>query len=181
MKRIFLSTCAVASVLAMAPAANAAVFEPGDPQFQVTFDPDGTISANIGDKGLSGPFSDSFNFNLLVNGLGSGGVIASFSSAASLITLTQVLVNGTPLTVKTDPDTGFTSASAFGIILNSVPNSIVINGTAATNSSYGGNITFTPTIASVPEPAAWGMMVLGFGVIGAALRNGRRRANVTFA
>ena len=37
--------------------------------------------------------------------------------------------------------------------------------------------------AAVPEPATWGLMILGFGVVGSALRsrNGRRAAKVSFA
>jgi PEP-CTERM motif len=44
--------------------------------------------------------------------------------------------------------------------------------------TYGiGELTFTADAAgAVPEPATWGMMILGFGVIGGAMR---RRAKVT--
>lgn len=35
--------------------------------------------------------------------------------------------------------------------------------------------------AAVPEPATWGMMIAGFGVMGAAMRTRRRSTNVTFA
>jgi hypothetical protein len=37
--------------------------------------------------------------------------------------------------------------------------------------------------AAVPEPATWGLMILGFGIVGSALRsrNGRRTAKVSFA
>ncbi|MDB5423966.1 MAG: sorting protein, partial [Phenylobacterium sp.] len=34
---------------------------------------------------------------------------------------------------------------------------------------------FTRTVAAIPEPATWAMLVLGFGGIGAMLRGGRRR------
>lgn len=37
------------------------------------------------------------------------------------------------------------------------------------------------SIGVVPEPATWGMMVLGFGAIGGMLRSRRRRTTVTFA
>ena len=36
-------------------------------------------------------------------------------------------------------------------------------------------------IPSVPEPAIWGMMIVGFGLIGGAVRYRRRSATVTFA
>lgn len=37
------------------------------------------------------------------------------------------------------------------------------------------------TVAAVPETATWGMMIAGFGMMGAALRTRRRSAKVTFA
>ena len=38
------------------------------------------------------------------------------------------------------------------------------------------SITVAEQVASVPEPATWLTMILGFGIMGAALRRGRRRA-----
>jgi hypothetical protein len=35
----------------------------------------------------------------------------------------------------------------------------------------GGNFSFT---ASVPEPGAWALMIVGFGGVGAAMRSRRR-------
>lgn len=35
-------------------------------------------------------------------------------------------------------------------------------------------------VGSVPEPATWAMMILGFGLIGFGMRNGIRRSNVKF-
>ncbi len=34
---------------------------------------------------------------------------------------------------------------------------------------------------TVPEPATWAMMLIGFGMMGASLRYGRRRGTVGFA
>lgn len=36
-------------------------------------------------------------------------------------------------------------------------------------------------MGSVPEPATWGLMILGFGAVGAAMRRGRVRTRVRFA
>lgn len=50
-----------------------------------------------------------------------------------------------------------------------------------------GPVNYTVTIsqlgAAVPEPAAWGLMILGFGAIGAAMRRSRKRvtAAISFA
>jgi hypothetical protein len=41
------------------------------------------------------------------------------------------------------------------------------------------NLTFSAAIANVPEPATWGMMLLGFGVVGAGMR--RRSATAVAA
>lgn len=50
----------------------------------------------------------------------------------------------------------------------------VING-----SSFSG-LAFAP-VAAVPEPAAWMMMILGFGAIGGTLRYRRRKTGIKFA
>ncbi len=42
------------------------------------------------------------------------------------------------------------------------------------NSDNSGSITFNIAAAGVPEPAVWGMMILGFGVVGGAMRSRRR-------
>lgn len=45
---------------------------------------------------------------------------------------------------------------------------------------HDATLTFSPISGAVPEPETWGMMVLGLGAIGAAMRS-RRTAKVTFA
>ena len=42
------------------------------------------------------------------------------------------------------------------------------------------NISIIST-AAVPEPATWGMMILGFGMMGAAMRRRRQQVRVTYA
>ena len=42
-----------------------------------------------------------------------------------------------------------------------------------------GSIAFD--INAVPEPATWGMMIMGFGVMGAAMRRRRQQVRVTYA
>ncbi len=41
--------------------------------------------------------------------------------------------------------------------------------------------TFTPTPNGVPEPAAWAMMLGGFGLVGSAMRRRRTHVAVTYA
>ena len=39
-----------------------------------------------------------------------------------------------------------------------------------------GDLTFSEGLSAAPEPATWGLMILGFGVVGSTLRR-RRRVN----
>lgn len=45
---------------------------------------------------------------------------------------------------------------------------------------YTGQFAFSQVAAAVPEPATWGMMLLGFGMIGAASRQRRRAVRVSY-
>jgi PEP-CTERM motif len=43
-------------------------------------------------------------------------------------------------------------------------------------------VTFGPgTLAAVPEPASWAMMIGGFGIVGGAMRSARRQASLKLA
>ncbi|QQV79065.1 PEPxxWA-CTERM sorting domain-containing protein [Sphingomonas aliaeris] len=48
-------------------------------------------------------------------------------------------------------------------------------------SSSSGIFLTATDIGSVPETATWGMMIAGFGIMGAAMRTRRRSAKVSFA
>lgn len=39
----------------------------------------------------------------------------------------------------------------------------------------------TLPVSAVPEPSAWALMILGFGVVGAAMRSARRKASFAFS
>ena len=63
--------------------------------------------------------------------------------------------------------------SARGANLDELTFAQVVNGSQ--------DLTFSATISAVPEPATWGMMILGFGMLGAAMRTRRRGVKVSFA
>ncbi len=48
------------------------------------------------------------------------------------------------------------------------------------NGDNSGNISFS-IMAGVPEPTTWAMLILGFGVVGGAMRSRRRKVRVAFA
>lgn len=54
--------------------------------------------------------------------------------------------------------------------------SLVISSTSDTNSFALGNVGPVNLVAAAPEPATWGMMILGFAIVGAALRIDRRKS-----
>jgi hypothetical protein len=141
----------------------------------------GSISANLGNTITSiGDFTDTFNFELFQNGVGGGSVTtvaASFMGATDL-DFTSVLINGAAATISKSVNGIVEIASGAGVTLNAGANSIVVNGTSRGNGSYGGAIAFTP---SVPETATWGMMILGFVGMGAAMRYRRKSTKVAFA
>lgn len=43
------------------------------------------------------------------------------------------------------------------------------------------NLVVSASVAAVPEPATWGMMLLGFGMMGASMRYRRKSTAVSFA
>ena len=57
-----------------------------------------------------------------------------------------------------------------------------VNSGLLTNFSIGGTLTPSAVSAAVPEPATWGLMILGFGAVGFAMRRRAKvRTNVRFA
>jgi hypothetical protein len=77
-----------------------------------------------------------------------------------------------------DPTGGFCHWDPIGVAFNGTAFSIDFGGTA--NQTGYDNITFgSKDPGGVPEPAAWAMMLAGFGLVGGAMR--RRSANVSFA
>jgi hypothetical protein len=63
----------------------------------------------------------------------------------------------------------------------STPTSLTLTFNSTNSSPFTASATLAvPPSGSVPEPATWGMIVVGFGAMGAAMRR-RQRTNVTFA
>jgi hypothetical protein len=76
-----------------------------------------------------------------------------------------------------DPNGGFCNWSAIGVAFSGTAFSIDFGGTA--NQTAYDNITFGSKNPGIPEPAAWAMMLAGFGLVGSAMR--RRQATLSFA
>jgi len=168
-----------AALIAVAPAQAQTYFGPAD--MNIALSADGSISTSFGQSGITaGNFTHIYQFTLPQDGLASGSIITSAVTLNSSndLDLKSVFFNGVQLT-------GFFGSGINEFVFaNAVPikagvqNEITINGFSRGNGSYGGQGVFAPT--GVPEPAAWGMMIGGFGLAGAAMRR-TRRTRVTYA
>lgn len=139
----------------------------------------GDVTGAYGRSGLkSGTFTDKFAFTLGQTGIGSGSlatnVAGALSGATNLDFLSVIFSNGTNTWDITPPNgaSEVATLSNVPIILGQL-NSISIKYLARGNGSYSGSLQFTPT---VPEPATWALLMAGFGILGFALRRGRRES-----
>lgn len=83
---------------------------------------------------------------------------------------TMILSDGSTAFASYDGNAG---AGFFGFVGNGITSVQLVS----TDDFAVGDIYTTSALAGVPEPATWGMMILGFGAIGGAMR--RRKAQVT--
>jgi hypothetical protein len=180
LKNVSLGFALGIAAVAFAPAANATTFPIGTiPNFYIT---SGTpfstsISANFGDGfSTNQSFDDSFTFTIPNHdGVGSGSISTSFTSAANHLVITDLWINGVHYTVPT-------TANGQELTVGGIPithgmlNTIEVAGHTGTGGgSYSGTATFS---ATVPEAASWAMMLAGFGLLGATMR--RRQSGVGF-
>ena len=153
-------------------------------------------------NGLSFQAGATGGFASALNGLGMlhGTVNFSSTQGATLAeTLTDFLVfqDGSGGTFNFSADSVKTltydlAGRVFGLYLlgstldtnlgyEATPTSLVLSFSSVTGSLYSASATLTvPPAPSVPEPATWGMIVVGFGAMGAAMRR-RQRTSISFA
>jgi hypothetical protein len=111
---------------------------------------------------LQGVFTDAY-----IQGFGTSGSTNLQSGGASSVSYSSDIINfGKVVPGSTAFALNLLSVNPkFGATAGKALNSFTANG--------GGNFS---AIMSVPEPATWGMMLIGFGGIGLAMRNRRRAA-----
>ncbi|MBN8816664.1 MAG: choice-of-anchor A family protein [Sphingomonas sp.] len=116
-----------------------------------------------------GDYSNFINLNF--GGLAAENVLFNFVDASS-ITMNGWNVGGTVLA----PDAFLTLRGG------SVAGSVIVDGFHSEGSTIGGHaFTGLAATTAVPEPASWAMMIVGFGMVGAALRRRRRGAIAALA
>ena len=121
-------------------------------------------------------FSTSGQFLLTLGGTNSGGSGSVTGRAWGGTNNTALSFSGANLLASVGPLTGAAySGSASGAFASSVSPYSLTAGVAITRSTAGtstGDLNFV--VGAVPEPGTWGLMLLGFGGIGLAMR--RRKA-----
>lgn len=143
----------------------------------LTPNPDGNVSL---DPSLPGIYQYSLTFDLT----GFNPASASFSGRFSVDNLVDnITLNGTPITGSGGSFniwTAFSGSSGF----NAGQNTLTFN--VRNLAQNGGNpsglrVEFLESnVTAVPEPATWAMMIMGFGLVGAAARR-RQNVRVSFA
>ncbi len=169
-----------ATALTMVPtAALADVTVDGGTTVTTTLDEAaGGIEFAIGyeDAGVDNPFEEMLVFtNTLA---GSYQITLSTSSVdISELFLSGLGIADTPIPLTFSGGT-VEQYALVGLNLQPGTYTLHINGSYAGEvSGFGGDVNFT----AVPEPATWGMMLLGFGAVGFAMRRRRRPALMQLA
>ena len=125
--------------------------------FALTVSNDQITYEQLDDNGYWSPSGVSYS---------SGGITIS---NGNLLTFLGATITGVTLDAATDMP-GFTAAN-FGFNSGAVG----VDWAGLTGISAGDVVVLDVTTSSVPEPATWAMMLVGFGGLGAAMRVARRK------
>lgn len=117
-------------------------------------------------------FTNTFSFLTPAGFNQVNGTLSTSALGGSNIDFSSALLNGSAFSLSPTGTFEFGSLATLGLIAGA-NNVLTVSGTNTGNSAFSGTLTFAQTSA-VPEPATWGMMLLGFGAVGASLRRRRR-------
>lgn len=163
--------------LAVVAAALAAVASPAQAVETITITgPSGTFGNDnvvcAGGLTTTCAFTNTFSFVTPEGFNLTNATISTTDLGGNNIDFTSVLLNGMSFTLTP------TGTFEFGTLANAAltagfNNTLTVSGQNTGNSAFSGTLVFA-NVPAVPEPATWGMMLLGFGAIGASLRRRRR-------
>ncbi|HEY0436323.1 MAG TPA: FxDxF family PEP-CTERM protein [Phenylobacterium sp.] len=166
---------------ALAGIAAALLFATAAPAFAATTitippaAPDGTISGIFGDTNIAfGDFTDVFTFTL-PSGTAAATISSISTNTKNNVDFTTVSFNGHDFAIDSTGKVEFRHLD--DILVSEGTQTLTVSGHSGGKGSYAGTIAFSavPPITGggggVPEPAAWALMILGFGGVGATLRS----------
>lgn len=125
-----------------------------------------------------GAFSDVFQFTLPPAGNAAAASVTTIQLGGADIDFTSITLDSYNFT-QTGFDPGQETWELSNINLGGGVHTLTLNGNkfGALKRSYSGTIE----LAGVPEPAVWGMMLLGFGLVGSAMRSRKTTTTVVYA
>ncbi len=169
MKSIFASFATMALCLAVPTAANAAAMISVSPP-----QADGSISGTFESQGINaGMFNDILTFNFSQFGNANATISSIFQvSQNNNIDFTSVTFNGTSFDIASSGNVEFRFLQ--GLAISPGIQTLGISGISGGNGSYAGTFSVA-TLAAIPEPASWAMMLIGFSAVGSTLRRRRRQ------
>ena len=122
--------------------------------------------------------TDVYSFTLPVTGNAVAASVTTIQLQGADIDFTSITLDSYNFT-QTGFDPGQETWELSNINLGGGAHTLTLSGNKLGNlrRSYSGTIE----LAGVPEPAVWGMMLLGFGLVGSAMRSRKTTTTVVYA
>lgn len=173
MKKLIATTAAALLATIAAPAMAVTTFNPASQVINIVND-SGLFGATTDDVGA---FSHVFSFTIPIQGNYGSSTVTTTIQGLRDIDFSSILLDGNAFT-KVIGDPGETWQIS-DILLSGGNHTITLNGTKIGEgfSSYAGTLE----LGGVPEPAVWGTMLLGFGLVGSSMRSRKSKATVVYA
>ncbi|KTT72471.1 FxDxF family PEP-CTERM protein [Sphingomonas endophytica] len=181
MKKIF-AAALVAGTMTMASPAMAAALNLCTSAAPCTISMNGTADIQSGIFGNTftgdvNTYSDYYSFAVPSSGVLAGQVSTISVTLAAGIKLLGLSINGGPDATPVYNSADNTYKASIPMTQSGAnPQSLRVTYGVVQTGSYVGNVSWTRN--AVPEPATWALMILGFGVVGYAMR---RRPSVRIA
>ncbi len=122
---------------------------------------------------VSGDFSTAWTFTIPADSLASSSLTAAKVTFTTGIGFSNVTLNGSALGYSLIGGTQLYSID--DLFVSAGTQTLLVEGTG--HGSYGGSVSIAP----VPEPATWAMMLFGFGGIAMTMRRSRKTHSISFA
>jgi hypothetical protein len=155
---------------------NTMVYNASQPYIAVkpAFGSTGNFAAVESNGSYTTTFGPSKIFSFVLGSLdGYNRLILNYADGSSTTLDGGAIIGGIPFASGSNTD-----PTANGVVTYTVTSGALLSG--ATFVSLGNNSFEFDSLSAVPEPAAWGMMIMGFGLVGGVLRR-RSAAKVNFA
>ncbi len=133
-----------------------------------------TISGTFSIEGLDGSHGNDTGVNILSGSFSEILLSGLTGSKTAAVTADTGLSPPSSVTYASDVFTGLAGGgtdNAFTLSIGNLDNAIGLNGSGNLKTFSGVPTgSFSSAAAVVPEPAAWGLMLVGFGAVGAMIR-----------